>query len=381
MKNKQIYLPILITVILLLAGGTAIYFIHDNWSSKPLDVKNTLAHQVEEQPDTVNLKSIIHQSQKNVVQVEALDKWNEKIGSGFLYNNKGDIITNAHVVKDAEAIYVKTANAHTYTAALVGVGKKLDIAVIRVPQLANQAPAEMDPNFEAELGEEIIAVGSPLGFQNSVTLGIISGINRSFTIDNFEYKNVYQISAQITHGNSGGPLIDRASGKVIAINSAGTDEGNIGFSIPIQQVMDQAETWSEAAEDKELEYESVAENAQEVEPEKLQQDAKYMINYFFESLSIRDFINAYTLLGSEWQMETDYQQFREDYVYIVDTKTSEMTTSFDEESNQVTVTMQVEHEERNTNQKTAVKNYHYTFKVGYENDQVRLLSGTREEIS
>ncbi|QTM99248.1 trypsin-like serine protease [Sediminibacillus dalangtanensis] len=381
MKNKQFIFPVLLTVLFLSVGAASVFLIYQNWDDQSLELKNTLAHQVEEQQDKVNLKSIIHQSQKNVVQVEALDKWNETIGSGFLYNDKGDIITNAHVVENAETIYVKTANAQTYTAALVGKGEKLDIAVIRVPQLANQSPAVLDTSFEAELGDEILAVGSPLGFQNSVTLGIISGQNRSFEIDEFEYEDAYQISAQINHGNSGGPLINRASGKVIAVNSAGIDDGSMGFSIPMQQVIDKAEQWSEQADEETLDYESAIANAQESDPDKLKEDAKYMINYFFESISIRDFINAYTLLGSDWQTETSYQQFREDYIYIVDTKTSEMDIQFDKENNLAKVTMEVEHEERSSPEKVFKRVYLYRFEVGYENDQVRLLKGKRELIN
>ncbi|SDL79661.1 S1C family serine protease [Sediminibacillus halophilus] len=381
MKNKQFIFPVLLTVLFLSVGATAVFLIYQNWDDHSLELKNTLAHQVEEQQDKVNLKSIIHQSQKNVVQVEALDKWNETIGSGFLYNDKGDIITNAHVVENAETIYVKTANAQTYTAALVGKGDKLDIAVIRVPQLANQSPALLDTSYEAELGDEILAVGSPLGFQNSVTLGIISGLNRSFEIDDFDYEDAYQISAQINHGNSGGPLINRASGKVIAVNSAGIDDGSMGFSIPMQQVIDKAEQWSDQADDENLDYESAIANAQESDPDKLKEDAKYMINYFFESISIRDFINAYTLLGSDWQTETSYQQFREDYIYIVDTNTAEMNVQFDEENNLAKVTMEVEHEERSSPEKVYKRVYRYRFDVGYENDQVRLLKGKRELIS
>ncbi|WP_053219842.1 S1C family serine protease [Virgibacillus senegalensis] len=381
MKHKQLFLPVLLTFLLLIAGAAAVFLIYRNWDHQAIEVKNTLAHQVEERQDTVNLKSIIHQSQKNVVQVEAVDKWNETIGSGFLYNDKGDIITNAHVVKNAETIYVKTANAQTYTAALAGIGEELDIAVIRVPQLANQSPAVLDTQFEAELGHEILAVGSPLGFQNSVTLGIISGMNRSFEIEDFDYEDAYQISAQINHGNSGGPLIDRSSGKVIAVNSAGMDNGSMGFSIPIQQVIDQAEQWSEEADEKDLDYESAVDNAQEVDPDKLEEDAKYMVNYFFESISIRDFINAYTLLGSDWQTSTSYQQFREDYIYIVDTKTSDMHIHFDEGSNLAKVTMEVEHDERRSPEKVFTRVYKYRFEVGYENDQIRLLKGNRELIS
>src|SRR5699024_8246507 len=90
----------------------------------------------------------------------------------------------------------------------------------------------------------IIAVGSPLGFHNTVTTGIISGVDRSFEINGYSYDNVYQISANITHGNSGGPLINAETGKVIGINSAGIEDSEIGFSIPIPAIIDNNTEWS-----------------------------------------------------------------------------------------------------------------------------------------
>src|SRR5699024_206465 len=147
---------------------------------------------------------------------------------------------------------------------------------------------------------------SPHGFQNTVTLGIISGSERNFSVDGFNYNNVYQISAQITHGNSGGPLINRSSGNVIGINSVGTKDGTIGFSIPIQEVIEQIEIWSNEVSDSELKYASTTEILNHYDPEQLTENAEYLIDYFFEAIKIRDYINAYTLLGSTIQSELSY---------------------------------------------------------------------------
>ncbi|WP_226034552.1 S1C family serine protease [Aquibacillus saliphilus] len=381
MNKKKSYLPILLTVFLVLIGVVSILFINNQWQSEPLEVKNTLANQVTNEETSTDLKTIIHESQKNVVQIEAITNSSEKIGSGFVFNNKGDIVTNAHVVKESNSIYVKTADAQIFTAALVGIGDNKDIAVIRVPQLANQNPAVIDTNFRAEIGDEIIAVGSPLGFQNSVTLGIISGTNRSFTIDEFDYENVYQISAHITNGNSGGPLIDRSTGKVIAINSAGIEEGGIGFSIPISAVLEDVTKWSDAAEQRELDYNSLSEEAQQVNPDQLVEDAEYIIGYFFESLSIRDYINAYALLGSEWQTKTSYQTFRENYIHVVETQIIEMESSFIEETNQIKVNLIAEKVVRNSNQKVKNEQHQYSFQIGYENGQLKIIGSEQSAIS
>src|SRR5699024_6527493 len=153
--------------------------------------------------------SIIHESEKFVVQIEGHNEYEEVTGSGFVFNNKGDIITNAHVVEDADVIYVRTANAHFYPAATVGLSDDTDMAVIRVPQISGTKLLKLEKDMAPEVGDEIITLCSPHCFQNTVTLGIISGSERNFSVDAYNYNNVYQISAQNTQGNSGGPLISR----------------------------------------------------------------------------------------------------------------------------------------------------------------------------
>ncbi|WP_138415145.1 S1C family serine protease [Aquibacillus sediminis] len=381
MNKKHSTFPIVLSIIILLSGASTIYAMNHKWSNQTIDIKNTLATQVTEQQETLDLKSIIHEAQKNVVQIEATTKSsNDNLGSGFIYNEKGDIITNAHVVQDASSIYVKTANARTYTAALVGIGENEDIAVIRVPQLANQSPAVVDEDYNAELGDEIIAVGSPLGFQNSVTIGIISGTDRSFSIDDYDYNNVYQISANITNGNSGGPLINRETGKIVGINSAGINEEGIGFSIPIHTVLDNVRIWSEQADNKTLNYDSLMNTAQSDNPEQLKEDATYIVSYFFDNLSIRDYITAYTLLGSDWQTKTNYQSFREDYVHMMENEPSDMQTTYLEEEKRVQVTIQTDSLMKESSQKTRRNVYEYTFYVGIENGQLKMLDGNRSLV-
>ncbi|WP_186577640.1 S1C family serine protease [Aquibacillus kalidii] len=370
MTKKHKYLSILITFIIVVIGIVSLLFIHNHWAQKSISKKNTLVQKVTE-PEGKDLKSIIFEAQKNVVQIEAGDNTSQKIGSGFLYNNKGDIITNAHVVKGAEFISVKLSNAQTFPAAIVGIGDKQDIAVIRVPQLSNQQPVQVSKKFQAEIGNEVVAVGSPLGFQNSVTLGIISGINRTFSIGDFNYENVYQISANITHGNSGGPLIDRTSGKVIAINSAGTEDGAIGFSIPISNAIDLVTSWSDEIDETKLEYKTPSSDT--INPSQFKKDANYIVNYFFESLTIRDYINAYALLGSELQAKLTYQNFRKDYIHVVEHKISEQTVKYKEDSEQVEVSLAIDTSIRKNSTETTKERWNYTFIIGYENDQLKVL--------
>lgn len=117
-------------------------------------------------------------------------------------------------------------NHEEYKGTVIGIGDETDVAVVRVPDLKKVKPLIIAKS-KAETGDEILALGSPLGLENTVTTGIISGLGRSFEIAPYIYSNLYQISAPITHGNSGGPLISAETGEVIGINSAVVEqEGN-----------------------------------------------------------------------------------------------------------------------------------------------------------
>jgi S1-C subfamily serine protease len=165
-------------------------------------------------------------------------------GSGFLINKNGDVLTNAHVVEGSLNPVVKTIDGKELQSTLIGYSNTTDIAVIRVQALANKEPFQLDETTHAEIGEEVIALGSPQGLENTATLGNISGVDRTFVIDPFYYDGIYQTSAPIAPGSSGGPLVSKKTGKVIAINSARhTQEVNIGFSIPLYQVMETINQW------------------------------------------------------------------------------------------------------------------------------------------
>lgn len=376
MRLKK-YPPIILSVILLILGVISIAIMYNQWKNEAISISSPIINKVETgQGQQLNLKSIIHEAEKNVIQIEGQNELNTITGSGFLYNEKGDIITNAHVIKEADVIYVRTANAQIYPAAVVGIGEDTDIAVLRVPQLAGQTNATVEKEEAAEIGDEIIALGSPHGFQNTVTLGIISGNERNFSVDGFNYSNVYQISAQITHGNSGGPLINRETGKVIGINSVGTEDGTIGFSIPIHEVIDQIEQWSNEAQNDQLDFPSTSDIINTHDPEQFIQDAEYLINYFLESISVRDYVNAYTLLGSTLQSEKSYSNFRDEYINIVDLNYSGMTNEVTEE-NHVKTAVEVTIESKLPNEEKIEKKTHaFHFETGYENDQLKIINIT-----
>lgn len=371
--QKKWKTPLIISIIIIAFSVYLYIKLYNNWHDKEILVSNPIINNINTNTQTMDLKTIIHDTEKHVVQIEGQNEDSTITGSGFLYNDKGDIITNAHVIEDANVIYVRTSNAHVYSAAIIGIGEDTDIAVIRVPELAEQSFLTIEEDFSGEIGDEIIALGSPHGFQNTVTLGIISGSERNFSVDGYDYNNVYQISAQITHGNSGGPLVHRYTGNVIGINSVGTQDGTIGFSIPMIEVIDQIERWSNETSNEQLEFASTTDIINKFDPDLLQEDANYLIDYFFESIQMRDYINSYTLLGSAMQSDLSYTEFRNDYTHIVDLSYSEVSSEITENRHSETIIdVSIESKPKNKD-KTKIENIKYKFTIGFENDQLRIL--------
>lgn len=374
--QKKWFFPIVLSLIIVLLGGYGFFVIMEKWESDQIVIKNPTINKVDKDSQLLDLKSIIHETEKSVLLIEGKNDDFTMTGSGFLYNNKGDIITNAHVIKDADVIYVRTANAHIYPAAIVGMSDETDVAVIRVPQLVQESYLSVERELTPEIGDEIIALGSPHGFQNTVTLGIISGTERNFSVDGFDYNNVFQISAQITHGNSGGPLIDRTTGNVIGINSVGTEDGTIGFSISISEVLEQVEQWSNDVEEDDLKYASMSDVLTKHNPDQLHEDAAYLIDYFYDNLQMREYIDAYTLLGSKMQSELTYADFRETYTHIVNLEYEEASFEITEKSHSkstIDVTFETKSPNEDKNEKNTIS---YTFIIGLENNQLKILKLT-----
>lgn len=372
MKNKR-YPAIILSALIVLAGGIFCTRMISDWNAEALTIEEPAVHLITETADELDLKSIIHEAGKSVIQIEGHQEHHTVTGSGFLYNDKGDIITNAHVIQDTDAIYVKTADARFYPAAVVGMSEETDIAVIRVPQLAGRDTLPISETG-ADIGDEVIALGSPHGFHNTVTLGIISGTDRNLEADGFTYSDAYQISAQITYGNSGGPLLKSDTGEVIGINSVGTDDGLIGFSIPIHTVMEQIEAWSEEAENEDLNFASITDVIDNSNMEQHLQDAIYLTEYFWDSIAIRDYVSAYSLLGSSQQQTNPYSEFRNRYIHIIDLLLSEAASEVTD-NNQIETMIDVsiiEREEGETEETTTPKSFVFTFSL--ENDQLKIIN-------
>lgn len=365
--------PALCAVGIVIIGILGIIFITNFWNEKEIVIAEPIISKIDSEDDGRDLKTIIHETEKNVVSIEVETEHSSRTGSGFIYNDKGDIVTNAHVVKDAEVIYVRTANAHTYPAAVIGIGEQTDVALIRVPQLASNSYLSVYDESDIDIGDEIIALGSPHGFQNTVTVGIISGVDRNLEVDGYTYSDAYQISAQITHGNSGGPLIHRDTGQVIGINAIGTEDGIIGFSIPISQVIEKLHQWSSEAVNEDLEIPEVDDPVESFNTDQLSEDAMYVIEYFFEGIKMRDYISAYTLLGSDVQASLSYVDFRDSYIHYTALSYEDSAESLIDDHH-VEITVDVTTTSKTDDDKRKEDKHTYTFIVGVENDQVKILS-------
>ena len=154
------------------------------------------------------------------------------LGSGFIIDEKGIVITNNHVIQDAEDIVVKVGGDKEYKATIIGADPLSDIAVLQIDSKEKFIPVKFGNSDQARIGDWVIAIGNPFGLGGTVTAGIISARNRSIGLA--RYEDYIQTDASINSGNSGGPLFDM-NGDVIGINTAILGKGGsigIGFSIP-----------------------------------------------------------------------------------------------------------------------------------------------------
>jgi len=167
------------------------------------------------------------------------------LGSGFVYDKQGHIVTNGHVVGDAKIVDVTFVDGNRYTAKVVASDIYSDIAVIQISQnvtqqqqlLSSLKPLVIGNSSELEVGDQVIAIGNPFGLSDTMTTGIVSGLGRLLPAAGagFSIPNIIQTDAPINPGNSGGPLLN-LQGEVIGMNTAifsgtGTFSG-IGFAIP-----------------------------------------------------------------------------------------------------------------------------------------------------
>src|SRR5438132_184416 len=191
----------------------------------------------------VTSTSIVHQVDPFFAPFGAPQTQTEKaLGSGFVIDKAGHIITNEHVVARAKSVQVSFSDNESMKANVVGVDPSSDVAVLKIDARSRAlTPLVLGNSDLVEVGDPVAAIGNPFGLDRSITAGIVSALQRPITAPNgFTIDHVIQTDAALNHGNSGGPLLDRR-GEVIGVNSqiqtaGGQGNVGIGFAIPINTV-------------------------------------------------------------------------------------------------------------------------------------------------
>lgn len=205
-------------------------------SSSPAGVPTSAS----EDAGALSLQEIYRRCSGSVVSIISVTQSGKASGTGIIMSADGYIITNHHVIENAQAVSVLTNDDKEYTASIVGSDETSDLAVLKIEASGLQA-AEFGDSSVLQVGDSVVAIGDPLGvtLRGTMTDGIISAINRDLTV-NDRTMNLIQTNAALNNGNSGGPLIN-CYGQVIGINtmkmsnfySSSTTVEGIGFAIPI----------------------------------------------------------------------------------------------------------------------------------------------------
>jgi S1-C subfamily serine protease len=195
----------------------------------------------------MSVNEIYERAASGVVQINSLGGagGGRALGSGFVVDKTGHVVTNYHVVEGADEIRVSFSNRDTVEAALVGTDPSTDLAVLRVDTNASAlTPLALGDSDRVRVGDQVVAIGNPFGLARTATAGIVSALQRLITAPNsFTIDHVIQTDAPINHGNSGGPLLN-SLGQVIGVNTqietGGISTGNvgIGFAVPSNTVED-----------------------------------------------------------------------------------------------------------------------------------------------
>jgi S1-C subfamily serine protease len=245
----------LILVVALSAAG--LVFLKDSWVRSatlfdPRAAPRAVNPRGELLSDEKSTISLFRQASPSVVNITAIGVERDLFtlnlyqipqgtGSGFVWNTNGDIITNFHVIQQADAAQVTLADQSNWKARIVGVAADKDIAVLRIDAPANRLrPIPIGTSKDLQVGQSVFAIGNPFGLDQTLTTGVISALNREIeSVTRRPIQGVIQSDAAINPGNSGGPLLDSA-GRLIGVNTAiyspsGASAG-IGFAIPVDIV-------------------------------------------------------------------------------------------------------------------------------------------------
>lgn len=165
-------------------------------------------------------------------------KVENSIGTGFIISKEGHVVTNQHVINEAEDIKVNLNDGRQFKAEVVGQDYEMDLAVLKINADNDLIPLQLGDSEELRVGEWVIAIGNPYGLDHTVTAGVVSAKGRPMQIEDRIYKDLIQTDAAINPGNSGGPLLN-TRGEVVGINTAVNAQAQgIGFAISINTARD-----------------------------------------------------------------------------------------------------------------------------------------------
>jgi S1-C subfamily serine protease len=183
-----------------------------------------------------------------VVELKVMTAQGQQIGSGVIIDTKGDIVTNYHIVNGEESIVAVLYNGNTEQAQLIGTDAADDLAVVRIQPFTNMTVAQIGDSSRLVVGQEVLAIGNPLGITETATRGIVSALNRSVTESRTTISNAIQTDAAVNPGNSGGALIN-LQGELVGIptltavnTETNTAANGVSFAIPsnlVQTVIQQ----------------------------------------------------------------------------------------------------------------------------------------------
>ncbi len=245
---RTVFAVIIAAVLAGAAVGAGTYALLDSGNSTTVVRQVTVQQSLEaasRSTDALTVNSIYKLANRGVVKITVTypaDSANARSqGSGFVFDNAGHVVTNQHVIDGADGIRVTFWNGHEYPATLVGSDPSTDTAVIKVDAPASVLhPVAVADSHTVEVGDGVVAIGSPFGLEETVTAGIVSALHRTMTSpNNFTIEDSIQTDTAINHGNSGGPLLN-SQAKVIGITTqiqsdSGGNEG-VGFAVPSNTV-------------------------------------------------------------------------------------------------------------------------------------------------
>jgi putative serine protease PepD len=238
MRRAAILLGAFIAAVAVGAGaGIAVYAGVGSHNTKTVVHEVTVSSAQPASRAPLDAAEVYRTAHKGVVEITVSLPEGQAQGSGWVYDSKGDIVTNDHVVDGASSIRVQFPDGSSYSAHLVGTDPSTDLGVIKVDAPSSKLyPLAVGDSNQLVVGNPVFAIGAPFGLEETFTSGIVSALHRQMTSPSgFAIADSIQTDAAINHGNSGGPLLN-ASGEVVGVNTqiksdSGGNEG-VGFAVP-----------------------------------------------------------------------------------------------------------------------------------------------------